>query len=416
MAPAALKKLQAHQTAIRRWEPQVQALIGWDEVQSRRNLEAAGSGPLEGWAIGVKDIIDLRGQPTGCNAPFISFPPASENAAVVQNLIDLGAFVLSKTVTTTFAFFDPGPTRNPWNLNHTPGGSSSGSAAAVACGMVRLALGSQTVASVNRPASFCGIVGFKPTYGMLPMAGVFPFAPSVDTLGFFTKRVSDAQQVFTSMTGPPDTFEKNPIRVGVVENPYVDPAQEEMLAMLRKAALELEASGLEVRSVELPPACRAAQQHHWSLVAAEAAVSHREIFAEYRNVYPPKLKELILRGQAIPASQMETIHAHRSSLQAELEDFLASFDLLITPSAPGAAPKGIDTTGDPRFSLLWTYTGFPTLTLPAQLSQDGLPLGIQLVGRPQQDHPLLAAGLVIEKVLSFPTLPDRIAGGAAAGR
>ncbi len=396
-----------YEAAVRRWEPRVEALVDWDQAQARRNLESAGSGPLQGWPIGIKDIIDLQGQPTGCNAPFIPFPPAAATAHVVQRLIDLGAFVFSKTVTTTFAFFDPGPTRNPWNLKHTPGGSSSGSAAAVACGMVRLALGSQTVGSVNRPASFCGVVGFKPTYGRLPIAGVFPFAPSVDTLGYFTRSVSDAQQAFAGLVGPPQSASAASLRLGVAESLYVDPAEEEMLHALRKVAQRLEASGLDVSSVDLPPSCQEAWGHHWSLVANEAALSHQKLFSDHGEAYPSKLKELILKGQTISPSQVESFHSHRGNLQAELDAFLNPFDVLLTPSAPGVAPAGIGTTGDPRFNLLWTYTGFPTLTLPADLSKAGLPLGIQLVGRPQRDHQLLAAGRAIEEILAFRPLDTR---------
>ena len=402
MPTSLLQQLEVCETAVRRWEPRVKALVDWDPDRAQRNLKSSASGPLQGWAIGVKDIIDLEGQPTGCNAPFIRFPAASANAAVVQRFIDLGAFVFSKTVTTTFAFFDPGPTRNPWNLEHTPGGSSSGSAAAVACGMVRLALGSQTVGSVNRPASFCGVVGFKPTYGRLPITGVFPFAPSVDTLGYFTRSVADAQQALDGLVGPPDDpVAADPPRVGVAESLYVDPADEEMLQALGQVARQLEAAGLPVHQVQLPASCQPAQDHHWSLVAAEAAFSHQQLYYDHSDKYPSKLKELILRGRTVSSSQMESIQSHRAELRAELDAFLENFDVLLTPSAPGAAPAGIGATGDPRCNLLSTYTGFPTLTLPARLSKAGLPLGIQLVGRPGRDHPLLSAGRSIEEILAF---------------
>ena len=179
--------------AIQRWEPTIRALVDWDPDVALRRREQCNHGPLSGWSLGVKDIIDVQGMPTRCNVDFLPGTPVSEHAVIVKSLLAQGAFVLAKTVTTSFAFLDPGVTRNPWNPRHTPGGSSSGSAAAVACGMVRLALGSQTVASVNRPASYCGVVGFKPTFGRLDTTGVFPFSPSVDTVGFFTRGVSDMQ-------------------------------------------------------------------------------------------------------------------------------------------------------------------------------------------------------------------------------
>ena len=400
-----MTQVKLHKAAVRDWEHKVHALVNWQGSPAGPKIETSPSGPLRDWVIGVKDIIDVEGLPTGCNAPFVPAPPARKNAEIVQKFISLGATVFSKTVTTTFAYFDPGPTRNPWNLNHTPGGSSSGSAVAVACGMVRLALGSQTVASVNRPASFCGVVGFKPTYDRLPIKGVFPFSPSVDTLGYFTRTVLDAQQAFTSLVGPPETSGTAPIRVGVTEDLYVEPAEEQMLLALRNVCRQLETSGLEVIPCQLPSFCDKAQEHHWSLVAAEAAISHEKLFAKYGKAYPPKLRDLILRGQQITSSQMQVIDSHRKNLQTRLKAFLEEFDLLITPSAPGAAPVGIDTTGDPRFSLLWTYAGFPTLTLPADLSRNGLPLGIQLVSNPYKDHELLSAGLTIERIISFPSMP-----------
>ncbi len=185
--------------AIRDWDPKVHALIDFDESAARRRIAAAGPGPLAGWSVAVKDIIDLAGTPTRCGADFVPAPIVQGSAAIVEHLESLGAFVMAKAVTTTFAFFDAGPTRNPWHLQHTPGGSSSGSAAAVACGMVRLGLGSQTVASVNRPAAFCGVVGFKPTLGRFDTRGVFPVSPAVDTLGFFTADTEDARAAFAAM-------------------------------------------------------------------------------------------------------------------------------------------------------------------------------------------------------------------------
>lgn len=174
----------AELAAIERWEPRVHALVDWDASIARDRAERVGPGLLSGWSVAVKDIIDVVGLPTRCNAAFIPATPAAANAAIVGLLLARGAHVASKSVTTTFAYLDPGPTRNPWRLDHTPGGSSSGSAVAVACGMVRLALGTQTVGSINRPASYCGVVGFKPTYGCLGLDGVFPLAPSLDTVGF----------------------------------------------------------------------------------------------------------------------------------------------------------------------------------------------------------------------------------------
>ena len=393
--------LETHIAAVRRWEKQVHALVEWDESAARRRLQSARSGPLKGWAIGVKDIIDVSGLPTRCNAAFIPPRTASQNAPIVDGLLRLGGFVLCKTVTTTFAYFDPGPTRNPWNLDHTPGGSSSGSAAAVACGMVRLALGSQTVASVNRPASYCGIVGFKPTYGRLPTADIFPFSPSVDTVGFFSTDVVDMQTAFAALVDEPIPRPSSPLRIGLMEDFYVAPAEEEMLAALRATGENLKAAGFDVGLPKLPPISAEAYSHHSSLIAAECASSHKEFFASYGKFYPPKLRELILHGQKVPTQELQRIEAHREQLRLEITKLFNDFDCLLTPSASGPAPVGITTTGDPRFSLIWTYTGCPTVTVPAMLSKKGLPLGLQLVGAPTRDTALLESALRVEKVLNF---------------
>ena len=393
--------LEAHVTAVRRWEDQVHALVAWDEAEALRRLEGVAEGPLKGWAVGVKDIFDVAGLPTRCGVDFLPSEAAQKHAGVVEQLLSRGAFVFSKTVTTAFAYFDPGPTRNPWNLDHTPGGSSSGSAAAVACGMVRLALGTQTVASVNRPASYCGVVGFKPTYGRVSVSGVFPLSPSVDTVGFFTQDVSDMQTAFSALVGEAVVQPPSSMRVGLVEDLYVAPAEEEMVAALKTSAEKLEAGGLEVQHALLPSISSEAYENHWSLVAAEVAHSHRELFAAYRERYPAKLQELILRGQGLSSAELSRIEAHGRQLREEISSMFDECDFLLTPSAPGTAPAGIDATGDPRFSLIWTYAGFPTVTVPALISKNGLPLGVQLVGPLSGDLPLLAAALRLESMLDF---------------
>ncbi len=401
MITSASEPMEAHIKAIMRWEKQVHALVEWDQSAARRRLQSVRNGPLKGWAIGVKDIIDVSGFPTRCNAAFIPSKPASQSAPVVKNLLRLGGFVLCKTVTTTFAYFDPGPTRNPWNLDHTPGGSSSGSAAAVACGMVRLALGSQTVASVNRPASYCGIVGFKPTYGRLPTAGIFPFSPSVDTVGFFTSDVVDMQIAFAALVDEPISQPSSPLRIGLIEDFYVAPAEKEMLLALRTTGENLKVSGFDVGLLKLPPISHEAYSLHYSLIAAECASSHKTFFASYKKFYPPKLRELIFHGQHVSGQELKRIDAHRKQLRLQITKLFNNFDCLLTPSASGPAPVGITATGDPRFSLIWTYTGCPTVTLPATLSKRGLPLGLQLVGAPTRDSALLQNARRVEKVLNF---------------
>ena len=397
-------RLEDHLEQIARMEPRVSALVGWDEARARRNLERASPGPLSGWALGVKDIIDVAGQPTRCNADFVPAEAVSSNADVVDRFLDLGAFVLSKTVTTTFAYLDPGPTRNPWNLNHTPGGSSSGSAAAVACGMARVSIGSQTVASVNRPASFCGVVGFKPTYARLSTQGVFPFSPSVDTLGFFTLGVEDMQQVFSALEGEPVPAPPSKVRVGFVEDLFTNPPEDEMQDALEELYEKLAAAGFQGRRCCLPAMTAGAYANHTSLISAEVVTSHREFYARYGEAYPRKLRKLIMDGMRVSADELARIDSCRVRLRRAIDELFADFDVLVTPSAAGPAPVGIDTTGDPRFSLIWTHTGYPTVTLPLRLSQLGLPLGVQLAGPMLQGGALLAAASSIESVIDFDQL------------
>ena len=192
-----------HKAAVARWEPAVRALVGWDAEAARHRADAACGGPLAGWAIGVKDILDLAGTPTACGVDFLPPEPKTTSARIVEQLQEQGAYALAKTVTTCFAYLDPGPTRNPWNREHTPGGSSMGSAAAVATGMVRAAIGTQTVGSVCRPASFCGVVGFKPSYGLVSTDGCFALVPTFDTIGFFTRDVEDMTALWDAVAPLP---------------------------------------------------------------------------------------------------------------------------------------------------------------------------------------------------------------------
>ena len=391
--------------AIRRWEGTVSALVDWDPVGARQRHERSGGGPLSGWSLGVKDIIDVQGMPTRCNVDFLPETPAREHAGVVGRLLSLGAFVLSKTVTTSLAFLDPGATRNPWNPGHTPGGSSSGSAAAVACGMVRLALGSQTVASVNRPASYCGVTGFKPTFGRLPVTGVFPFSPSVDTVGFFTRGVSDMQRAASALLREPEAGKPASLRVGLAPDLHAEPAEALMLRALSEAGDRLAAGGCRVETVSLPKECAAAYRHHFDLIASEGARGQAELMARHGDRYPPKLRALLLEGRAVTPEALDRIQEHRRSLTVSLSGLLEQVDVVLSPSAEGSAPRGLAITGDPRFSLLWTYTGCPTVTLPAALSPEGLPLGLQLVGRPLEDGALLAAARKVEALLGFRARP-----------
>ncbi|MCH7489076.1 MAG: amidase [Gemmatimonadetes bacterium] len=397
----------AELAAIDRWEPRVHALVDWDPAIARDRAERAGPGPLSGWSVAVKDIIDVAGLPTRCNAEFTDANPVLTHAVLVDKLLACGAYVAAKSVTTTFAYLDPGPTRNPWHLDHTPGGSSSGSAAAVACGMVRLALGTQTVGSINRPASYCGVVGFKPTYGCLAVDGVFPLAPSLDTVGYFTANAVDAQQAFAALTERPPVALSGALRIAVVADMLCEPADPVMLNAVRGSADRLNAAGHQTSVVVLPRLVGDAYENHRTLVAAEAAQSHRELFSRFGEQYPAKLRQLIEYGQTVGPGWLEEIQSHRERTKAALDEALGEWDVVISPSAPGAAPRGIEATGDPRMNLIWTYAGLPTLTLPAALDDQGLPVGVQLTGARMQDAALMAAGVVVESTLGFAAQPQQ---------
>jgi Asp-tRNA(Asn)/Glu-tRNA(Gln) amidotransferase A subunit family amidase len=396
---------EAELANIARWEPHVHALVHGSLVVLPQDLERR-SGPLSGWSVAIKDIVDIAGVPTGYNAPFVPAVVPAKSAGIVELLEEAGATILAKAVTTTFAFFDPGPTCNPWNLNHTPGGSSSGSAAAVASGMVRLAIGSQTVGSINRPASYCGVVGFKPTYGALPLDGVFPLASVFDTLGTFTRSVDDAIEAYSALTRSPVAPQTSPLRVAVVEDLLCEPPEAPTRDTVRTLAETLASAGHTVESIQLPEALRDAYANHWRLVAAGAAQAHEELFSRYGADYPPKLRELIERGREVSSDEIDRLERHRETSRTTVHAVLADFDVILSPSAPGPVPVGIDATGDPRMNLLWTYLGLPTLTIPAAVTSDGLPLGVQLTGASHEDARVLAAGGAIEAALNFNATPS----------
>ncbi|MCH2201180.1 MAG: amidase [Fuerstiella sp.] len=396
----------SHLQAVHSHEPTVKALVGWNEEYARHQASQAGDGPLSGWALGVKDIIDVAGQPTQGGVDFLPNAAKSSSADIVERLESLGAYVFSKTVTTSLAYFDPGPTTNPWNSEHTPGGSSSGSAAAVAAGMVRLALGSQTIGSIGRPAAYCGIVGFKPSYERMISSGMIPFSPSVDTAGFFTTNMADLQTACAALFNEPITENQKTLNVGLIEDLLCAPADPEMINAVRMTGDKLrDLDNVCVQATSLPDQLRTAYDNHVNLVAAELAVSQAYLFEKYGSQYPPKVRELYLKGKKISDKDRQECLRQRLHYHSVLDSMFDRFDVLLAPSAPGGALKGLAITGDPRMNLIATHTRVPALTLPAQLNQYGLPLGIQLLGRLGQDMNLLSAGALVESAIGFDVRP-----------
>ncbi len=361
--------------------------------------------PLYGATVGVKDIIHVDGFVTraGTEAPPELF--AGDEAVVVQQLRAAGALITGKTVTTEFAFFEPGPTANPHSLAHTPGGSSSGSAAAVAAGLCTLALGTQTIGSVIRPAAFCGIVGFKPSYNRIATQGIVYFSRTVDHVGLFTQDVAGmraAAAVLCAKWRRVGTPSRLPI-LGVPDGPYLAQTEGEALAVFEEELLMLQVAGCTVRRVEEFADITELNLLHRRLAFAEFAQEHAAWFEQYESLYRPRTVEAIRLGQSVSEEELEEARAHCLELRDELTAKMdrLGIDLWVCPSAPGPAPAGLNSTGDPNMNLPWTHAGLPAVTIPAGSAANGLPLGMQFVARFGADEELLAwaerlSGLIAE--------------------
>lgn len=355
--------------------------------------------PLPGIAVGVKDIIDTKDLPTENGTVLDTGRRPAADAAVVQRLREAGAVVMGKTVTTELAFMQPSKTRNPHRLAHTPGGSSSGSAAAVAAGMVPLALGTQTNGSVIRPASFCGVYGLKPTYDLFPRTGVLEEAGTLDTIGAFARSLDDLAAVADicavsspSRPSPHDFLRaaREPLaaaRIAFIKTPSWPLAEEGT----RQAFITLaDALGASCTALDLPPAFEQAVAYHRTIMLAEIALNFGRYYEQDRERLSAAMRGAIEQGRAIAAvAYAEAIRA-RNALYEEFARLLEPFDAAITPAAPGPAPHGLDTTGNPVFCTLWTYLGVPALNLPL-LSLNGLPLGVQMIGLRHGEETLFKA-------------------------
>jgi Asp-tRNA(Asn)/Glu-tRNA(Gln) amidotransferase A subunit family amidase len=358
--------------------------------------------PLFGVPVGVKDIFHVDGFETRAGSRLPPEVLRGPEAASVTALKEAGALVLGKTVSTEFAYFAPGPTRNPWHPEHTPGGSSSGSAAAVAAGLCPLALGTQTIGSILRPAAFCGAVGFKSSYERISRDGVIPLAPSFDHVGFFTPDVAGAERAAAVLcrdwqpAAPP-----RPPRLGVPEGPYLERASGEGLVHFREVCRRLAAAGYEVEPVPALEDFGEIVERHFRIFAAEAARVHRDWFARFSDLYDRRTAELIRRGQAVTDDQLARDLDGREELRTALTALMDrhGLDLWISPPALGAAPRGLDSTGDPVMNVPWTQAGMPALCLPASRNAAGLPLGLQVAARWWADEALLAWARALEKVV-----------------
>ncbi|HJR80199.1 MAG TPA: amidase [Anaerolineales bacterium] len=358
---------------------------------------------LFGALVGVKDIFYVEGFPTQAGSRLPPEVFQGKEAESVARLLEAGALIFGKTVTTEFAYFSPGPTRNPHNPEHTPGGSSSGSAAAVAAGFCHLALGTQTIGSIIRPASFCGVVGVKPTYDRISRDGVIPLSPSLDHVGFFVPDVESAIQgarILYKDWDEPTQPSKKP-RLGIPDGHYLDSVSQEGLEHFENVCKYLEAAGYELRHIPIMTEFAEIRARHDVIMSAEAARVHADWFGKYENLYSAKFTELIRRGQQIMDDQLQSALSARDDFRAELrKTFLDhNIDAWISPSTIGPAPKGLDSTGDPIMNLPWTQAGLPAINLPAGKNQEGLPMGLQIAGNWYKDESLLFWAKDLERAL-----------------
>ncbi len=377
-----------------------------DVAEQANDRDARRSGPLAGIPLGVKDLIDVAGVPTRCGSPTTSAEPVASTAMVVQTLTRLGAVVAGKTVTTEFAYFAPGPTANPRDLARTPGGSSSGSAAAVAAGQVPLALGTQTAGSVIRPASYCGVAGWVPTFGALDRSGVLIVCPSLDTPGLFTRTVADLATVVDAMfpelgVGPADAE----AGVGVVlrvrcwQGSALDTMDPQMTETLERAVELLRDGGHEVEQLDWDEQVQTLSADHAVVMAYEMAEQLSGRLQGHGDQISHQLADLLRSGSATPQAVYRAAMDRRDHIRATLAGRLGDDELILGPATPGPAPLGLSATGPPSMNRPWQALGWPQLAIPGATTSDGLPLGLQLIGRPGQECSLLRLGQTLEQAL-----------------
>lgn len=374
--------------------------IGAFVCRSER-MRAADRGPLRGIAVGVKDIMDTHDFPTGMGSPiYRGFQPRGD-AAVVMMLKQAGGSVAGKTTTTAFASIDPTPTLNPRHHGHTPGGSSSGSAAAVAAGMIPLALGTQTGGSVIRPATFCGVAAIKPSYRLLPASGVKCYSWTLDTVGLFAASVDDVAHGLAAITGRSELLPRavSAPRIGVVTQAFAGAPDAEGAEALDTAARAAERAGATVHGVELQKMLAEAWRIHPVIQEFEA---HQALAWEYRENYDalaPLLRARLDESRGLTPAEYDAAMDVANQARHALEDTFREVDAILTLSAPGAAPKGLGSTGDARYNRLWTLMGVPCVNVPTIVTGEGLPVGVTVITRYGTDGDALAAARFVEAAL-----------------
>lgn len=392
-AATARDVLEACLARIAAREPALHVFAHLDAEAARAALPAA-QGPLGGLPVGVKDILDVAGMPTGHNSPIWAGNVPRADAACVALARAAGGVMIGKTVTTEFATRHPGPTANPHNTAHTPGGSSSGSAAGVAAGFFPFAFGTQTAGSVIRPAAYCGVVGYKPSYGLIHRAGMKVISEELDTIGVMARGVADCALLVGAMTGfdlgDPDTRPGRAPRLLIVIGPEARAAEPPTLALMARAADAARKAGATVLAREMPPEVAAAHAAAPLVAHAEGAQALAWELATHPDQLSDGLRTRLTEARAQGAAALDGARQSLRVARAAMPAIFEHYDAILTPSAPGEAPEGLGWTGEPAFNALWTALHLPCVTVPAGVGPHGLPLGLQVVGPQGSDRATLA--------------------------
>ncbi len=401
VAESFVSRIQARESGVGAFE-------SFDEeevLKTARRLDAMpDAGPLRGAPIGVKDVIDMQGHTAAWGSPIYRGRRPHWDASCVALCRAAGVNLFGKTVTTEFAYFSPGRTVNPHNPEHTPGGSSMGSAAAVADGMLPFAFGTQTAASVTRPAAYCGVIGYKASWGSFDLQGICGLAPSLDTLGFICREIDDIPLVRSVLCGDRADLEPrgdgDGPRIGFVKTPHWELADDATQSLLTHAAGSLAALS-PTEEAELPPGFEDLADCHNGIMSFEAARARAHEYHAHADLLSPQFRELIETGREVTHDAYRSLKGRAAEAMNRLASLFDRYDVLLAPSAPGEAPAGLSSTGNPIFSRMWTLLKVPSVTLPAGRGPTGLPLGIQLIGRPGEDHALLRDAQWVQAALNL---------------
>lgn len=401
IAEAYLEQIEAHEADVQAWKH----LDAEQVLAEAHALDKAGpKGLLAGITIGVKDVIDTVDMPTGYgSAAYEGFRPACDAPCVALSRAD-GALVLGKTVSTEFAMASPGKTRNPYNPAHTPGGSSSGSCAAVSAGMALMAFGTQTAGSIIRPSAYCGVVGYKPSFGLLDAAEIKVLSHQLDTLGIITRKVADAAWCAAALSGRPRLVVNNIAQsptIGILVPSRLDQAGPEAMLALEQAASRISTAGGVVTTLALPDWFDGLHELHASIMGWEVtrALAHERL--KLWDQLTPVTRDFLLEKAKVSVSDYEAACEAIAERRKALAVLLEGVDVLMTLPAPGAAPEGLSATGAPVFNSPWTVLHAPCVTVPAMISANGLPVGIQLVGRIGDDARLLHVAAFVERAIAL---------------